>query len=113
MDLPTPTVSLGNEATSNRERHSSSFILFSSYGFPNRSAFLASNYWDPISLYQNNVADADSGYDDPMFHYMSGTWGTWSGYSLSNTSSGFNRVFVVHVVRLTNIMRPAMLLFTT
>ena len=60
-DFHTPTVSLGTYVRSSRERHYSCLTSSSSYGLPDRSIFLASSTWDPLILYQYNVADADSG----------------------------------------------------
>ena len=78
-----------------------------------KSVFLAPNLWYPLSLYQQNFADAGSGWDDTLFHFLSSTWGNWGGCAIYNISSGINRVFIVHVVRLETIVRLAMSEFTT
>ena len=35
-------------------------VIIASYG-TDRSVLLASKIWDPLSMYQNNVTDADRG----------------------------------------------------
>ena len=60
-DFHMTPILIGTDVTSIRELHYSSLIYYSSYGLPDRSVLLASNTWNPLILYHNNVTDADSG----------------------------------------------------